>query len=247
MSLQEMITLCLRHLTPREVLGGFSPNDGLSKTDLVIWCGEIGLPTNATKPELIDGIIGYYDTIMKIEPETDDPRELYFTYFEAIANREYDLLRKQGVIEKDLDCEHLFEEATDYIFEKMLGHKPLIMKGTDHPDGMLSFNDRLIMWDNKSKERMVNLLDHINQFDKYIRSSDKNVPVFIVIGPDFTDNSTDECVKYAANNDTLILLIKASELKELAIKWKELHKNDDIIFPLGFFKQNGRFSSKGIF
>lgn len=245
-TLSDLFYLCKRYIKPSEILGGFSIAGGLDVKDLKDWCWEIGKPYNCVKKQLITNIIDYYDNYLVVEAESSDERELYFQYFEEIANRNYDILRRQNVIKKDLDCEHLFEEATNYIFEKMLGHKPLIMKGNDHPDGMLSFNDKIIMWDNKSKEKEVNLVNHINQFDRYIRNCEKSVPVFIVIGPAFSEQSIDECVKYAANNDTLILLITAKELKDVAIKWKELHELDGQCFPLGYFKQNGRFSSKGI-
>ena len=59
------------------------------------------------------------------------------------------------------------------------------------------------------------------------------------IAPAFTDNSAKECLKYFMENDTLILLITADELKELAVAWKKAHPNES--FNLGYFKQNGRF------
>ena len=138
-----------------------------------------------------------------------------------------------------MECEHYFEKATNYLFEVLLKNKPLLLTGTEHPDGKLSYNDKYILWDNKSKETPVNLKDHISQFDNYIKQSDKPVSVFIVIGPSFTENSIKECIKYSLMSDTQILLITADELKEVAELW---HKNHpDEIFNLGFFKQNGRF------
>ena len=148
-------------------------------------------------------------------------------------------LRANNIIEKDLQCEHLFEQATDYIFEKLLLNKPLTLTGTEHPDGKLSFKDKYIMWDNKSKETPVNLKDHIQQFDRYIKTSDKDVVVFMVIAPDFTPQSVQECVDYSLNNDALILLITADELKTVAETWSKKHPDE--IFNLGYFKQNGRF------
>ena len=120
-------------------------------------------------------------------------------------------------------------------------NKLLMLKGTEHADGMLSFGNKLILWDNKSKETPVKLSDHIKQFDRYIKGEEKSIPVFIVIGPDFTDDSPKECLKYSMSNDTNILLITASELKMVAEKWKENHCDDDEVFPLGYFKQSGRF------
>ena len=116
------------------------------------------------------------------------------------------------------------------------------MSGTEHPDGMLSYNDKLILWDNKSKETDVNLSDHIKQFDRYIKNSEKPIAVFIVIAPSFTKDSASECAKYSMQNDTLILLITANELKSLAEKWAQNNKGDEP-FPLGYFKQNGRFNN----
>ena len=171
----------------------------------------------------------------------EDERELYYQYYTDLASRNLSLLHQQGVITKDLECEHKFEAATNYIFEKIFNIKPLIMSGTEHPDGMLSFNDRLVMWDNKSKETDVSLAEHIKQFDRYIKNSPKPVSVFIVIGPSFTQDSAKECAKYALSNDTIIVLVTAEELKLLAEKFISQRKNDSDPLPLGVFKQNGRF------
>jgi enhancing lycopene biosynthesis protein 2 len=118
-----------------------------------------------------------------------------------------------------------------------------MLKGAEHPDGILSFSDKLIMWDNKSKESAVNLSEHIKQFDRYITKSEKPVAIFIVIAPAFSEESAKECVRYTMNSDTLILLITAEELKTLTEQWCAKHKGDEVSFPLGNFKQNGRFNS----
>ena len=98
------------------------------------------------------------------------------------------------------------------------------------------------MWDNKSKETPVNLKDHIHQFDRYIKASDKDVVVFLVIAPDFTPQSIQECVDYSLNNDTQILLITAEELKSVAESWNKKHTGE--MFNLGYFKKNRRFDIK---
>ena len=115
------------------------------------------------------------------------------------------------------------------------------MCGSEHPDGMVSYNDKLIMWDNKSKETPVSLADHIKQFDRYIKTSAKPVSVFMVIGPSFTPDSAKECAKYALTSDTIILLITAEELKNVAMQFAAAHQADNDPLPLGIFKQNGRF------
>lgn len=234
--------LAVKNLTAHQLLGGFSANDGLDKKTLSEWCSNLGLIAYGTKPELINRVIAYYDNIKQIQCNEEDDRELLYHFYEELASRKLSDLRQQGVINKDLECEHKFEIATNYIFEKIFKIKPLIMSGTEHPDGILSFNDKLIMWDNKSKETDVSLSDHIKQFDRYIKNSSKPVSVFMVIGPSFTSDSQKECAKYAMSNDTIILLITATELKMLAEKWSKSHATDAEPLPLGVFKQNGRFN-----
>ncbi len=117
-----------------------------------------------------------------------------------------------------------------------------MLKGTEHADGMLAFQDKVILWDNKSKETDVNLLDHIKQFDRYIKNSEKQVPIFIVIGPSFTDQSIGVAMEYMIENDTMILLMTAKELKDLATEWSKYTGSKKEPFLLGYFKQPGRFN-----
>lgn len=234
--------LAIRELNAHQLLGGFSVNDGLDKGTLADWCNSLKLNISGTKQDLISRIISYYDEIKQIQSSEEDEREVLYKYYCELAARDLNVLHQQGIIAKDLECEHKFEAATNYIFEKVFKIKPLIMSGTEHPDGILSFNDKLIMWDNKSKESPVSLSEHIKQFDRYIKKSTKPVSVFMVIGPSFTDDSQKECAKYAISNDTIILLITAEELKDLADKWQNVHGSDAEPLPLGIFKQNGRFN-----
>ena len=238
-TVSELKAVILRAIKPSNLIGGFSPRDGLDVTMLSAWCSDLNLNTSGNKNSLILRILEYYDSQRRIEMKTSDDREKLYTVFHELANRDLRSLRANGIIEKDLQCEHYFESATNYLFEKLLFNKPLTLTGTEHPDGKLSFKNKYIMWDNKSKESPVNLKDHIQQFDSYIRNSDKEVVVFIVIGPDFTENSIKECVDYSLNNDTQILLITADELKTVADSWNKKHPGE--MFNLGYFKQNGRF------
>lgn len=238
----ELKEVIIKAISPTNLLGGFSPRDGLDVTTLAAWCTELGLPAVGAKAVLISRILTYYDEMRRIEVKTEDSREALLACYHQLACRDLKYLRTNNVIEKDLQCERLFEEATNYLFEKLLLNKPLTLTGTEHPDGKLSFKDKYIMWDNKSKETPVNLKDHIQQFDGYIRTSDKDVAVFIVIAPEFTEKSVQECVDYLLNNDTQILLITADELKTVAEQWSKKHPGE--IFNLGYFRQNGRFDIK---
>jgi hypothetical protein len=238
MKTNQLQELCINRIRPSLLLGGFSPRDGLNTEQLINWCHEINIPCTGTKSELIRRIIQYYDNIKekKTVEELEDERKLWFEYFEELASRNLNSLRQQGLISKDIECERKFEAATNYLFERYLGHTPLMLKGTEHPDGILSFNNKLVFWDNKSKESPVHLADHIKQFDRYIRNAEKPIACFIVIGPDFTPESQKECLKYSLTNDTIITLVKAKDLKDIAKSW-----NIDSSFPLGYFRQVGLF------
>lgn len=241
-TVSELKTIIFKSIQPSNLIGGFSVYDGMNIEDLSSWCSFLGLPVSGAKKVLIERILEYYDSMRRIELKTQDDREKLVSVYNELARRNLKFLHSNNIIEKDLQCEHYFEDATNYIFEKLLLNKPLTLTGTEHPDGKLSFKDKYIMWDNKSKETAVNLKDHIQQFDRYIKSSDKDVAVFMVIAPDFTSQSVQECVDYSLNNDTQILLITANELKMVAELWNKKHNGE--IFNLGYFKQNGRFDIK---
>ncbi|MBO5870619.1 MAG: hypothetical protein J6Q89_07715, partial [Clostridia bacterium] len=241
-TIHELKLLIRNKIKPTNLIAGFSPRDGLDVSVLSSWCGDLGLVVSGTKNVLVDRILNYYDSMRRIELKTEDAREKLVSVYNELARRDLKFLRSNNIIEKDLQCEHYFEDATNYIFEKMLINKPLTLTGSEHPDGKLSFKDKYIMWDNKSKETPVNLKDHIDQFDRYIKTSDKDVAVFLVIASDFTPQSIQECVDYSLNNDTQILLITANELKTVAEVWNKKHAGE--IFNLGYFKQNGRFDIK---
>ncbi len=238
-TVNELKIVILKSIQPSNLIGGFSVYDGMNTDDLYDWCGFLGLPVSGAKKILIERILQHYDSMRRIELKTEDVREKLVAVYSELASRNLKFLRSNNIIDKDIQCEHCFEDATNYIFEKMLLNKPLTLTGTEHPDGKLTFKDKYIMWDNKSKETSVNLKDHIQQFDRYIKMSDKDVVVFMVIAPDFTPQSVQECVDYTLNNDTQILLITADELKLVADKWSKKHNGE--IFNLGYFKQNGRF------
>ncbi|MCL2629918.1 MAG: hypothetical protein FWD49_00155 [Firmicutes bacterium] len=245
-TISQLQDLIIERIKPTNLIGGYSPKDGLAKEVLAQWCIDLKLQNfaNCTKEEIIRRIIKYYDDIREIKVDTSDPREALFALYEHLAKRDLKHLRQQGIICKDLECERKFEEATSYMFEKLFRHKPLLLAGTERPDGILSYQNKLIMWDNKSKETPVRLKDHIAQFDRYINLSDKPVGIFMVIATDFTECSIAECAKHALNSDTVILLVRATDIKELALQWRA--KNDEASFNLGYFKQNGIFKKDHI-
>jgi len=239
-NLDDLTAIALEQLSPRVLLGGTSPRDGLPTGTLSKWCGDLDLNVSGAKNDLIDRIIAFYNALHEKNDEAVDSREMLLKYFEVLASRDMKTLRSQQLIEKDIEIERKFEEVTNYIFEKMLGHKPLSMIGNHHADGVLSHKNRVVYWDNKSKESPVNLKDHINQFDGYIKQSEKDVSGFLVIGPSFTPESSLIAMQYQVENGVMISMITATELKNLAESWAA--KKDADAFPLGYLIQSGRFN-----
>lgn len=240
-ALQDVI---VEQIKPSMLLGGVSPRDGLDIADLKKWSGDIGVNVSGRKSEVIQRIIGYYDDLLSREQEPGDDRAIWYEHFARFAARDLKFLRQQQLIQKDLECERKFEEATSYLFETKLYHKPLQLVGTAHPDGALSYQDKVMFWDNKSKESPVNLKQHIRQFDTYIKEAEKPLACFLVIGPDFTPESSLLAMQYQVQNQVTISLITAAELKEVAELWhgRTVGKREDP-FPLGYLIQPGRFNA----
>jgi hypothetical protein len=241
----ELVEKILLYIQPYDCLACFNTDE------LHDWCLEMDLPVSGTKDQRIERLIGYYDTMqIRNADEADDERKIWYDVFEALACRDRQLLRAEGVIDKDLEIEAKFEKATEYLFEKHLNHKPLNQPGTNRPDGLLSFKDMYIMWDNKSKEAPaeVDLNSHLNQFHGYMQSSNKHVPIFLVIAPGFAEISESVAVRYASENiGRNIVLITAAELKSLAEEWSsDANKKKDEPFPLGLLARSGRFRRESL-
>ena len=235
-----LAAIAVEQLSPRVLLGGTSPKDGLSMGDLSKWCSDLELNVSGTKNDRIDRIINFYNSLHERDDTVADERVILYKYFEQLASRDRDFLRSQKLIEKDIEIERKFEEVTNYIFEKKLGHKPLKLVGTNHADGILSYKDKIILWDNKSKESPVNLKDHIKQFDGYIKQSEKPLAGFMVIAPSFTQDSSLLAMQYQVENGTMITMITAKELQDIADAWDS--KDEGSAFPLGYLIQSGRFN-----
>src|SRR5699024_2903100 len=76
-----------------------------------------GAKVSGTKKEKIQNIIDYYE--MLSTPESSDPtdeRARLYDFYEELASRDYKTLRVNKVIDKDVNVDNYFEEATRYIF-----------------------------------------------------------------------------------------------------------------------------------
>ena len=241
LKLPELQSLCVEHVSPKVLLGGVSPKDGLEVKQLSSWCRELGLQVAGSKEDLIQRIISHYDGLFETAGDSVDERAPWFAYYEEFAARNYSFLRSQGLIEKDQDVDKRFERATDYLFENFLGHKPLSLPGSEQPDGALSLGDGVLLWDNKSKEKQCSLKKHLAQFGRYFSKTERKAAALIVIAPEFTEESDTEANVYEVQTGFKLSLITASELKDIAVRWSSSDRADDA-FPLRYLSTTGRFN-----
>ncbi len=233
----------ISRVDPHVVLGGLSPKDGLPIDKLREWCSDLSLVVSGTKSDVIERIIGCYDALLTRPPDGEvDERAVWFEHFEALARRDTAFFRAQQMITKDIEVERRFEDATNYLFETFLGHKPLKLAGTNHADGALSYGDAVVLWDNKSAESPVHLPSHLAQFEGYIVASDRRVAGFLVIAPEFTEASAAAALEVFATKGVIVTLMPAGALKELALAWGERHGDKHSTLPLGFLLQQGMFN-----
>lgn len=245
-TMEQMRERIIANVPAVKAIASSSPRYGLNSDELSEMCKDLSLTASGSMQERIERIVNHYENLRPRVAAQGDERELWYRHFEELALRDHATLRAQHIIEKDLECEHKFEDATRYIFDKLLGHTPLKQTGSNHCDGLLSVKNAYLMWDNKSKERFVSLKDHLTQFDAYMDASEKPVPIFMVIAPGFTEESEVDATRYHAQHfDRNIVLITAAELKSLAEEWTSRdNKNREQPFPLGLFAASGRFNRK---
>lgn len=203
-------------------------------------CAQVGLKTSGVKAEIIKRLIEFYDDLTFFERQTKDPREVWFNNYGLLASRSYSDLKAKKLISKDLEIEHQFEKATEFLFEKQLGTKIDVSRKITKADGRIPLQNRsVILWDCKSVESSVNLQDHLDkQFDFYInREREKGYTplAFLVIGPSFTSQSIKLAHVYKARTNCDIALITAEALKELAEQWQATEGNKS--FPINLLNR----------
>jgi len=243
-NIDTLVERVLRYVPASQAIASNSPRFGLNSDQLTTWCRQLNINAYGAIEERVARVIEHFDQLRPRIVAESDEREAWYEFYEELAARDHDKLRAQHIIDKDLEIESKFEDATSYLFEELLNHSPLHQRGTAHPDGLLSLQMNYLMWDNKSKESPVNLRDHIAQFDGYMNHADKPVPVFLVIGPEFTEDSEAEAIRYHAQHfGRNLVLITAKELKSLAEEWSsQANKQRDTGFNLGLLAATGRFN-----
>lgn len=214
----------------RLISAGCKPSEVLNtlkSSELGEICEKLeGVPKSGSFDVRRNRIIDYYASLtFKQTEDSEDPRAIFFQYFEEYAARDNKNLYERGLIKRDRDMESGFEEGTRYIFEKKLGCKLLEFERSDHADGGVEFkNGDLLLWDNKGKESEYTFpQSHFKQFKRYIRESVKRVGVFVIIVPQIADICKTQAakLKFESSTDTDVALITATDLKYIATNWRK--------------------------
>jgi hypothetical protein len=220
------IKIIANQLKPSEFLNSLG-ND----THLYEICKRNGIKTTGTKVEKIKWIIENFQKIEFFKKETTDSREILYKYYDDLANRkEYELITKH-IITKGEDIGKKFEEATDYLFEKIIGltlKTPKGRKPSNNPDGVAIKDNDLIIWDCKTKDKYFTLnTDERRQFTEYInnyKKSDEGKLICLLVITNDIKNKDDvvrELRGIMLETDTHICVIKANDLKNFAEKIKK--------------------------
>lgn len=222
------------NVRPSEVL-----ND-LDRQKLSDMCSYVGLRSSGNKTDLSERLIEFYDDLTFVERITRDSREICYNNYELLAARSYSELRAKKLISKDLEIEHMFEKATEFLFEVKLGVKCDRTRKDNLADGKIPLeNNQLFLWDCKSAESPINLQDFLeSQFDGYLRKERDagRVPLaFLVIAPSFTPNSLKIAYQYKAKTNWDVALVVADGLKHLAEQWSLAEPNKT--FPIRLFNR----------
>ncbi|SDI80999.1 SAP domain-containing protein [Natribacillus halophilus] len=199
-----------------------------------------GVNVSGPKDEKIQNIIDYYENVtVRVDSDPTDERSIYYDFFEELASRNYKSLRANKVIDKDVNVEKYFEEATRYLFEKKLGLQLEEMPGSKHADGKIKLDAKTsLLWDNKSTEKPYAFPeDHVEQFLGYIRSEKTKASIFLIIASDFTPEAVNQAqkLKVFSEDDTGVALIKAEDLKFVAENWQDYSGQKKPSFDLQVF------------
>lgn len=209
--------------------------------------GLEGVRISGSKEEKIENIIDFYENLRKIETsDPTDERARLYDFIEELACRDYKALRSHKIIDKDIDIDRFFEEATRYLFEKKLGLSLVDQPNSNHADGKLKKDSKnSVLWDNKSTETPYDFpQEHFDQFLRYIRSDPVRITLFLVVVGDYTKAAVAQAYKLKAHSekDTDVALIRARDLKFVAENWYERSGLKRPVFNLEVFNVTGELT-----
>ncbi len=200
------------------------------------WARKLSLPnSDSSKDALIRRIVKFYDTsTTKAIGQGVSRHEQLVGFYVELASRDYNKLRAAGVIEKDIQVERFFEDATTYLVREYLFLETEKFEGSNHADGRALYPDKrhVLLWDCKSSESEYSLTEKSSrQFLAYCtRTSAPQIPCpMMIIAPSFSKESVAEAqrLKTQCTVGTEIALIEASTFLWLCRQWHQQHASTD--------------------
>ena len=190
------------NIKPKDVL------ELMGKNEISEFCKQVEVSTRGN--EIANVLEAYKDS-----------ENLFLENFEAIAQRDHNLLKENGIVINDADIGLKFEELTSKIFEE-LGFsvdedlKRRINTKKDKIDILLNVggNEVILVECKTAKDKNYNKFSAVSrQLKSYYRLALENdliVRRVLLIGPDFTDDFVNEC---GMEIELEITLIKANSLR----------------------------------
>jgi len=217
-------TIIANRLRPSDFL------ESLSKKSLHRIANKTGIQTSGSKKVKIKRILKHYDERYIPAKKITDQREFFYKFYDELAERNQSELFNKGIIEKGEEIGTKFEEATKYLFEKVLGftlQSPVIKgrKFSVKADGKAVKDNDYIIWDCKTKDKYFEMntgerrqfIDYINEYKK---SDPNNFISFLIITPEIKDKDDlgKQLTEIKAETGIDISIIKANDLKRFAEK-----------------------------
>ncbi|MFC6889585.1 hypothetical protein [Halorubrum trueperi] len=204
--------------------------------------------------EMVSAIIDYFEQSQKSVDDGEPAVDLYLDAYEDIADGSVTQVPPQ--LQDLVDADHpeekldvLFEDATAEIFRETFGldgTKQLGQKASGMvADGEIEQDGRWLLWDNKRRRQKFRLgSDTRSKIKSYIDTKDKqhDVEWFVLIAPDFTEQAAANAEQLEMQVEKDVRLIRASDLKELAERWREDYAMKDRELPLSVFFGSGIFN-----
>lgn len=220
-------TIIANRLKPSDFL------NSLNTKSLYRISNKIAIKKSGSKEQKIKRIVKHYDHIYLPSIRPSDNRVTYYKFYEELANRRQSELMRKGIIKKGEEIGIKFEEATRYLFEKMLGYRlqsPAI-KGRKQgvkADGKAIIGNDYIIWDCKTKDTFFTMttserrqfVDYINEYNK---ADSHNFISFLIITPELknSDDLRKQITDIKSETGVDVSIIRASDLKKFAEKNKK--------------------------
>lgn len=220
-------TIIANRLKPSDFL------NSLSGKSLYRISNKLAIKKSGSKSQKIKRIVKHYDERYIPSEKPGDSREIYYKFYEDLANRNQSVLMKKGIISKGEEIGSKFEEATRYLFGKVLGftlQSPVIKSRRQgvKADGKATKDNDFIIWDCKTKDKYFTMstserrqfIDYINEYKK---ADSNNFISFLIITPEIKNpaNLRKQLTDIKGETGVDISIIKAIDLKEFAEKIRE--------------------------